>query len=49
MVIGNLPAQEYWLAAGVYTDHWMLREGIMPPPAGRLLAQPGVVDLIGRR
>ena len=49
VVIGNLPAQEYWLAAGVYTDHWMLREGIMPLPAGRLLAQPGVVDLTGRR
>jgi len=27
----------------------MLREGIMPLPAGRLLAQPGVVDLTGRR
>jgi hypothetical protein len=49
VVIGNLPAQEYWLAAGVYTDHWMLREGIMPLPAGRLLAQPGVVDLAERR
>jgi hypothetical protein len=49
VVIGNLPAEEYWLAAGVYTDHWMLREGIMPLPAGRLLAQPGVVDMAGRR
>ena len=49
VVIGNLPSEEYWLAAGVYTDHWMLREGILPLPAGRLLAQPGVVDLAGRR
>jgi hypothetical protein len=48
VVIGNLPAEEYWLPAGVYTDHWMLREGIMPPPAGRLLTQPGVVDLARR-
>ncbi len=41
----NLPSDEYWLPAGVYMDHWTLREGIEPPPAGRLLALPGVVDL----
>ena len=44
-VVGNLPADEYWLPAGVYMDHWMLREGIQPPPVGSLLTLPGVVDL----
>ncbi len=48
VITGNLPAEEYWLPAGVYTDHWTLREGIQPPPPGCLLAQPGVVDLAGR-
>ena len=47
-VMGNLPAEEYWLPAGVYTDHWMLREGIEPPSAGQLLALPGAVDLADR-
>jgi hypothetical protein len=45
VVTGNLPAEEYWLPAGVYTDHWALREGIQPPPPGRLLILPGVEDL----
>ncbi len=45
VVTDNLRAEEYWLPAGVYTDHWMLREGIQPPPASSLLARPGVVDL----
>lgn len=44
----NLLADEYWLPAGVYMDHWTLREGIEAPPAGRLLALPGVVDLAYR-
>ena len=48
VVMGNLPTDEYWLPAGVYTDHWVLREGIEPPPAGQLLALPGAVDLAGR-
>ena len=48
VVMGNLPTDEYWLPAGVYTDHWMLREGIEPPPAGQLLALPGAVDLASR-
>jgi hypothetical protein len=47
VVMGNLPAVEYWLPAGVYLDHWTLREGIEPPPAGCLLTLPGVVDLAG--
>jgi hypothetical protein len=45
VVMGNLPADEYWLPAGVYTDHWTLREGIEPPPPGCLLTLPGAVDL----
>jgi hypothetical protein len=40
-----LPSDEYWLPAGVYLDHWVLREGIQAPPADSLLALPGVVDL----
>ena len=45
VVLGNLSADEYWLPAGIYTDHWTLREGIQPPPVGWLLTLPGVVDL----
>jgi hypothetical protein len=48
VVVGNLPADEFWLPAGVYTDHWMLREGLEPPPAGELLSLPGAVDLADR-
>jgi hypothetical protein len=48
VVMGNLPADEFWLPAGVYTDHWTLREGIEPPPAGELLTLPGTVDLADR-
>ena len=40
-----LVAAEYWVPAGVYTDHWTLREGIEPPPASELLTLPGVADL----
>jgi hypothetical protein len=45
VVMGNLPADEYWLPAGVYLDHWTLREGIQAPPVSWLLTLPGVVDL----
>jgi hypothetical protein len=45
VVTGNLPAEGYWLPAGVYLDHWTLREGIPAPPAGHLLTLPAVVDL----
>jgi hypothetical protein len=41
----DLAAGEYWLPAGVYMDHWTLREGVQAPPVDRLLALPGVVDL----
>lgn len=48
VITGNLPAEDYWLPAGVYLDHWTLREGIPAPPAGQLLTLPGVVDLARR-
>jgi hypothetical protein len=41
----SLPAAEFWLPAGVYMDHWMLREGVPSPPASHLLGLPGAVDL----
>jgi hypothetical protein len=45
VVTANLVARDYWLPAGVYTEHWMLREGIPVPPAGQLLGLPGTVDM----
>lgn len=49
VVIGQpLPSDEFWLPAGVYMDHWMLREGVPAPPASHLLALPGTVDLSRR-
>ncbi len=48
VILDNMPADEYWLPAGVYMDHWTLREGIETPPAGLLLTLPGVVDLAHR-
>ena len=48
VITGNLPAEEYWLPAGVYMDHWTLREGVQAPPVGSLLTLPGVVDLACR-
>ena len=45
VVTGNLSAEEYWLPAGVYLDHWTLREGIPTPPFGQLLIRPDVVEL----
>lgn len=44
----HVPAEEFWLPAGVYMDHWILREGFTAPPVSRLLALPGVVDLAQR-
>ena len=41
----NIRTDAFWLPAGVYSDHWALREGIDPPPAGSLIASPGAVDL----
>jgi hypothetical protein len=44
----NLAADDYWLGAGVYMDHWMLREGVPTPPASHLLGLPGATDLATR-
>ena len=44
----SLPATEFWLPAGVYMDHWMLREGVPAPPASHLLGLPGTIDLSRR-
>ena len=41
----NIRTDAFWLPAGVYSDHWTLREGIQPPPGERLIASPGTVDL----
>ena len=49
VVTDNLLADEYWLPAGVYMDHWILREGIRALPADCLLALPGVADLARAR
>ncbi len=43
-----MPDDEFWLPAGVYMDHWMLREGVPAPPASQLLGLPGTVDLSRR-
>ena len=32
VVSRNLEAEDYWLPAGIYMDHWMLREGVPGPP-----------------
>jgi hypothetical protein len=37
----SLEGLEYWVPAGVYMDHWMLREGVPTPPASHLLTLPG--------
>ena len=48
VITDNLVADEYWLPAGVYVDHWTLREGLQTRPASELLALPGVTDLARR-
>jgi hypothetical protein len=48
VITDNLVADEYWVPAGVYVDHWTLREGLQAPPASELLALPGVTDLARR-
>lgn len=48
VVSDNIPAEEYWLPAGVYMDHWILREGFAAPPVSHLLTLPGVQDLARR-
>jgi hypothetical protein len=41
----SLQSEDYWVPAGTYMDHWMLREGVPSPPASHLLALPGATDL----
>jgi hypothetical protein len=46
VVVGrSLCSEEYWVPAGIYMDHWMLREGVPTPPASHLLTLPGRTDL----
>jgi len=45
VVRGNIATDDFWLPAGVYMDHWMLREGVPAPPASHLLSLPGALDL----
>jgi hypothetical protein len=40
-----MATDEYWVPAGVYMDHWMLREEVPTPPASHLVTLPGTVDL----
>jgi hypothetical protein len=49
VVTERLNTDEFWLPAGVYADHWTLREGTPIMTARQLLALPGVVDLAGGR
>ena len=48
VVSRNLQSDDYWVPAGTYMDHWMLREGVPSPPASDLLALPGATDLSRR-
>ena len=49
VVTERMSTDEFWLPAGVYADHWALREGTPVQTASQLLALPGVVDLTGGR
>jgi hypothetical protein len=49
VVTERMSTDEFWLPAGVYADHWTLREGTTVQTAGQLLALPGVIDLAGGR
>jgi hypothetical protein len=44
----SLDGLEYWVPAGVYMDHWMLREGVPTPPATHLITLPGATHLSRR-
>jgi hypothetical protein len=48
VVARNLRADDYWVPAGTYMDHWMLREGVPAPSATHLLTLPGTTDLSQR-
>jgi len=44
----RMTADDYWLAEGVYMDHWILRETVPVAPSAHLLTLPGTVDLASR-
>jgi hypothetical protein len=44
----SMTADDYWLAEGVYMDHWILRETVPVAPSAHLLTLPGTVDLTSR-
>ena len=44
----SMTADDYWLAEGVYMDHWILRETVPVAPSAHLLTLPGTVDLASR-
>jgi len=48
VVSRSLQTEDFWVPAGTYMDHWMLREGVPSPPASHLLALPGTADLSRR-
>jgi hypothetical protein len=48
VVSRNLQSDDYWVPAGIYMDHWMLREGVPTPPASHLLNLPGATGLLRR-
>jgi hypothetical protein len=45
VVTERLSTSDFWLPAGVYADHWTLREGTPVLTPRQLLALPGVTDL----
>jgi hypothetical protein len=49
VVTERMSTDDFWLPAGVYADHWTLREGTEALTARQLLALPGVVDLASAR
>jgi hypothetical protein len=45
VVTERMADDAFWLPAGVYADHWTLREGSSALTARQLLSSPGVIDL----
>jgi len=48
VVSRNLQSDDFWVPAGTYMDHWMLREGVPSPTASHLLGLPGTTGLSRR-
>jgi hypothetical protein len=49
VITERIDGEQFWLPAGVYTDHRSLRDGPPALTARQLLAQPGVTDLAAGR